>query len=89
MAERIVVFTDRHGDGLSVTPRNVEGNTIPDPVITVSWNIGTPGEQSSSVVFTEPEFVNFISDMINAMNLSEFNIETIAYNIRFKSSERR
>lgn len=67
MVDSVVVFTDRDGDTLSVTPRNnSEGAYASDPIITV-----TRVKNSQSVVFVENEVPDIIADLVDGLNLDE------------------
>lgn len=86
MAWPITIFTDRDGDDLSVTPRNTEGNLVPDPIITVTRNIGgKAGSISQSVILKEDEAAEVIVKMVKALNLNEEHkrqiIEGLGYRI--------
>ncbi len=78
MAYPITIFTDRDGDDLSITPRNTEGNLIPDPIITVTRNTGgKAGSISQSVILKEEEAPDIIAKMVKALNLGPVQIQQL------------
>lgn len=64
-----VIFTDRDGDTLSVVAREQEydfgGNSIPDPVISITRGGKYPNTQS--VVFNDDEAREIIRDLASAL----------------------
>ncbi len=74
-----VVYRDRDGDELSVTARDKELNTFPDPLISITKSAGTKYERTQSVVFVVTEFPDLIVAMVKKLRLNAtFNFSMIS-----------
>ncbi len=87
MAFPELVYRDRDGDELSVVARNGEGNTVPDPLISITKSAGTKYERTQSVVFVESEVPDLIVAMVKKLRLNETLIHEIIEKLNVEFSE--
>ena len=88
MAETITIFTDRDGDKLCVVPRNIDGDTISDPIITITTHFAE-FPRSQSVVLDEAEAAVIIIDMVKVFNLSNNLIQLVRRELEQFVEERK
>lgn len=77
MTGRVLIFKDRDGDELTIAPRNITGNRVPDPIITITKHVHTTSENSCSVVLLEEDVPGIIFEMVLALNLTPLQIREL------------